>query len=383
MILKKYGALFLIIAMWLGTVHAQTWQAKMGELSKSLSEIVPDLFSASSNRDKQAFKEKVAKIYTISSQLDQSMGHGIKSPDGDPTIPYIAELFRKDIERAYHGVEGGQLEYAKDILRSSVAYCIACHTRNQMGPQFPLISAFADPLKKAPWIDRISFQAASRQFEVVNQEVTEQLTNPKVKNKVNGIELEKGVRIALAIAVRVQQDPQKAADLAQQVIVSAVATKDLKKSAEEWNKDILAWRGEKKKTYKTDKDLIDDARVLVGKSANESFSALRPGTEIRYLRASLLMHELLRRFPQSTHQAEGLFLIGLSYDVLQDLGLWSLHEMYYQACIEKQPHTSLSKRCFDRYKDSVTLGYSGSSGTHIPQAVQLDLSRLQSLATPK
>jgi hypothetical protein len=94
------------------------------------------------------------------------------------------------------------------------------------------------------------------------------------------------------------------------------------------------------------------------------------------------MHDLLGRFPQSSYSAEGLFLIGLSYDVLQDLGLWSLHEMYYQACIEKQPHSRLAQRCFERYKDSIILGYSGSSGMHIPGAVQVDLSRLQALARP-
>jgi hypothetical protein len=92
------------------------------------------------------------------------------------------------------------------------------------------------------------------------------------------------------------------------------------------------------------------------------------------------MHELMSRFPESPFLAEGLFLIGMSYDVLQDLGLWSLHQMYYQACIEKQPHSKLARRCYERYKDSIVFGYSGSSGIHIPPAVQLDLSRLENLA---
>jgi hypothetical protein len=380
---KKWLIVLAVIVGLAGAeVQAQTWQSKMTELSKALSDIVPDLFGVSSVRDKQAFKDKAGKIYAISSQLDQSSGHGVKTPDGDPTIPYIAEMFRKDIERAYHSIEEGQIEYAKDLLRSSVSYCIACHTRSQMGPKFPLLNAFSEPLKKAPWIDRISFQAASRQFDAVNDSVMEQLSKTKAANRVDPIQIEKSVRIALAVAVRVKQDPEAAAKLAGQVMQSAVTASDLKRNAEQWNKDILVWKAERKKTYASDKEMIEAARALIGKSVDDKYSSLRPGSEIRYLRSSLIMHDLLGRYPQSPYLAEALFLIGLSYDVLQDLGLWSLHEMYYQACIEKQPHSRLAQRCYERYKDSIVLGYSGSSGTHIPGPVSMDLSRLEALAKP-
>jgi len=360
-----------------------TWRSKMRELSQALSDIVPDLFSGINLRDRQQLENKMSKIYAISNQLDQSSGHGVKVPDGDPTIPFVASMFNKDIERAYHGLQNGQVEYSKMLMRSSVSYCITCHTRSQMGPKFPLLNAFSEPLKKAPWIDRITFQAASRQFDAVNQAVSEQLGAKPAAAKVSPLELEKSVRIALAIAVRVQQSPQQAADLVAKIMASSQATADLKKNAEQWNKDILAWKAERPHTYNTDVELVEAARRLVGRAAEESFSSSRPGAEIRYLRASLLMHELLRRFPDSSHSAEGLFLIGLSYDVLQDLGLWSLHEMYYEACIEKQPHSGLARRCYERYKDSIILGYSGSSGVHVPADVRLDLSRLEILAKPQ
>ncbi|NJM09967.1 MAG: hypothetical protein HC883_03500 [Bdellovibrionaceae bacterium] len=54
--------------------------------------------------------------------------------------------------------------------------------------------------------------------------------------------------------------------------------------------------------------------------------------------------------------------------------------MYYTACIEKVPHSGLAEQCFKAYEESITLGYSGSSGTHIPSAVRKHLNNLKEKA---
>lgn len=359
----------------------KTWQSQMRDLSQALSDIVPDLFSVSSMRNKQEFKNKTQKIYSISLSIDQGAGHGVKTPDGDLTLPYIAQLFREDIERAYRSVEAGQIEYAKNILRSSVSYCIACHTRSQMGPQFPLLQSFSEPLKGASWVERISFQAASRQFDTVYQEVMGQLRDGHTLT-ATPMELEKGIRIALAIGVRVKQSPQQALLLARSVSESKLTSAAMKKDADLWIADLKAWGSEKKSVYKSDIDYISTARKLIGNKTGDEDPVWTAGSEIKYLRASLLMHDLLGAYPKSPFTAEALYLIGLSYDVLHDFGIWSLHEMYYQACVEKKPHSQLARRCYARYKDSIILGYSGSAGTNIPSSMQIHLSRLESLANP-
>lgn len=192
------------------------------------------------------------------------------------------------------------------------------------------------------------------------------------------MDLERGSRVALAIAVRVKKDPDRAAFLTDAILHSPNATVAMKTSARAWEKDIRQWQSEKNPSYSSDKDLLTAARKLIGTPG--SATAGDDDSAVKYLRASVLMHDLLREYPKSENTAEALYITGLSYEPLRELGLWSLHEMYFLACIDKAPHTKLSEQCYERYNDSVTLGFTGSSGTHIPAAVKKHLESVKQRA---
>lgn len=364
--------------------HAQQsdWNSKMRELSKAMSEALPELYAGSAPLNREQFKDKVRNIYFISRDIDESAHHGAISNDKDITIPYLSHLFREEIERAYWSLESGNDHYAKGVVRSSVSYCIACHTRTEMGPQFPLIASLTSKSKWTSWIDRVSFLAASRQFDGAYDEVLKQLKSSELPSDIKANDLEKSLNIALSISVRVKQN----ADLAEALAVAASNSKhlapDVKKRAAIWINDIQQWKKEKKPDLKTADSYMVAARKLVGKLMTNGEMTWIHGNEVRFLRSSVLMHELLARYPASPDGAEALYLIGISYDVLQDLGIWSLHDMYYQACIERKPHSDVARRCYERYKESVTLGYSGSGGVRIPGSVQIQMSRLERLANP-
>ena len=354
------------------------WRAKMSELSTALSEAIPCLYAASEQNCKD-FSGKVKRLYEISNQLDGKFGH-VTKPDSDPALPYIAGLLREDIARANQSIQEGHVEYAKSVVRFSVAYCIACHTRTRMGTEFPLIKAFSEPLKHASWIEKLEFQTASRQFDPVLAEVTKQLESPGTTG-ISPMDLDRASRMALSVIVRFKQDPDRAMFLTEAIIKSKSATFAMKESAKQWKKDIRVWQDEKNKKYATDKDLIEAARPLAAIDAADV--PLGGHNEVRFLRASALMHDLLRRFPKSNYAAESLYYIGLSYDALREIGLWSLQEMYYLACIDKAPNTEQSAKCFRRFEESVTLGYSGSSGTHMPSAVRRHLDGVKQKAIVK
>lgn len=378
---------FFVFLLLGRSVHAEkvvpkSWREQMGELSQALKDIGPDLFSKSKTPGSKAFKAKAKKLYDISKAIDPDTSHGAQVPDQDPTLPYLSSLFREDMGRAYRSLQAGHIDYAKGVIRSSVSYCIACHTRSNSGAQFPLLSSFSSQLSTASWVDRISFQAASRQFDPVYNEVVRQLKGRQEK-QVTAMDLEKGVQIALAITVRVKQSPEQAMTLAKSVFNSPLMNDFMKKKAQLWIKDIGDWQREGPRTYEKDADYLAQATQLVGILDAKSEAAWKPGSEVKYLRASMLMHQMLGKYPNSPLAAEALYLTGLSYDVLQDLGIWSIHEMYYQACIEKKPHSELAERCYERYKESVIFGYSGSAGTFVPDIVQIHLKQLQRMAEVK
>jgi hypothetical protein len=355
------------------------WKARMGELSRELAQIVPYLY-VDSKESNESFKKEVKDLYEAARKIDAGQGHPTEFPDGDPALPFIAGMLRQDVERAYESANEGHLDYAKQVVRQSVAYCIACHTRTAGGARFPIMSAFDEPLKNAKWVEKIEIKAATRQFEPVITEVMTKLAEPSLVG-VAPLEMENAVRTALAIAVRVNDDPERAEFIARAVEKSSAVTVSLKRAAGTWLKDIAKWREEKKAEYATDLDLIRAARRLAEPSGDVEMHGFAHD-DIRFLRATVLMNDLLRRFPKSAYAGEAYYLIGISYDSLAELGLWSLDEMYLLACIEKVPHTPQAKQCFRRYKESVTLGYTGSSGTHLPKAVIQHLKRVEKQATP-
>jgi hypothetical protein len=104
--------------------------------------------------------------------------------------------------------------------------------------------------------------------------------------------------------------------------------------------------------------------------------------EVVYLRASSVVHEWMRFFPQGKYLHEAYLFAGICYEVLHSVNLGELHEMYYEACIKQSPHTETARNCFRRYEQSIYLGYTGTSGTHLPAEVIRKSRILEEVAQP-
>jgi hypothetical protein len=105
--------------------------------------------------------------------------------------------------------------------------------------------------------------------------------------------------------------------------------------------------------------------------------------DVLYLRVSLAAHELLSRFGEGKHTSETLLLLGNAYDLLDDYLMSPLPEMYYETCIRRSPHSAVAEQCYQRYEAGVYFGYTGSSGTSIPEDIASVMNELKELARPK
>src|SRR6185437_9047466 len=140
----------------------------------------------------------------------------------------------------------------------------------------------------------------------------------------------------------------------------------------EWQRDIQTWKKEKPSKDSSAAEMIASAKKLIAKGQDS------PGHgEVSFLRGSSLLHNFLKSYPKAPGRPEAFYLLGLSYTRLQDLALWNLQEMYFRACIAEAPHTEIAEKCYQKYEDSVVMGFSGSSGVHIPPDVLLQMRRLK------
>ncbi|MGZ3722919.1 MAG: hypothetical protein ACXVA9_08325 [Bdellovibrionales bacterium] len=152
----------------------------------------------------------------------------------------------------------------------------------------------------------------------------------------------------------------------------AVATQ-----AEAWRDSLKKWKKEKVHVVKKPKDLFEQVENRFKNAEKLQQYEKDHSGDVEYLRATAMLHEDLKILKKPDDQANALYLLGRAYEVLDELGSWNLHETYYEACVEKAPKAEVAKRCYSRLEASLYMGYSGSSGTHLPAEERERLKRLK------
>jgi hypothetical protein len=355
----------------------------MQRLSTLLSDVLPDIVS-----DAPLSSDATEKVKKITAEL-KGLAHNIKKeskssfpPDSDPSLAFLSTLFEKQINLADSALKGGNTEYAKNSLRMVTSYCISCHTRTDQGPSFPSLPLSPKTKSLSPFAKAQLF-AATRQFDRSLSEFEKIIKDKSIASQ-QPIDWGKAVRHAFTLSIRVKQDPIKTEQIMKD-IKSLPATPELfREFTKAWETSIAQWKGESKKTFENELALLQEAERLLKKAEGMQKYPLDHSADIEYLRVSVLAHEILSRFPQGTKTAEALLLAGTAYDVLGDRLISPLPELYYEACIEKSPKTPVAKTCYSRYKSNIDFGYTGSSGTSIPEDISTHLKNLakQSGAEP-
>lgn len=359
-----------------------SWNAKMAEIATTLTALIPYLFDDKKFQDpqnSQQILQLAKKLRDLAHSIDQTkMG----SPDhvvaegADPAITLISHAFKDELERGYESLSSGNWEYGRRSYQTSVSYCISCHTRSNIGPQFP-ITNFDTQFKSLPPVQRMMLLAATRQFDASLVEYSSNSAKP-----MDPFDLERATRVAMAVSIRVKNDPDHALMLLHLASQKQGAIGMFKEDLTSWRKSLVAWKEEAPARSNSESDLLKQANDLIHKAKLQQMYPMDAKGDIYYLRATSILHRLLKEYPNSSHIAEILYLNGLCYETLRDLGFWSLHEMYYEACVVNAPHSDIGQKCFKHLKDNITEGYTGSRGTNIPAKVVEKMETLEVLARP-
>ena len=353
------------------------WREKMQELYHSLVEITTDTSSEqrfNSPENRSRIEKNAKKLMDRAHELGQK---GV-SPDADPTIQMIAGLFQDETKRAYLALKHGNRAYARGVLNQVGSYCIACHTRNPSGPSFTSLPL--EPTSKTlSVLEQGRFYAATRQYDRAFDAFLK-VVDDSAAPVQRPLEWEQAIRSGLSIAVRVKKDPDQAQSLVERVIGAKKAPFFLRQDALKWKESIAAWREEIPRRALTEEGLYVEAMQLIAQARELQKYPMDHAADVLYLRATAVLHELMQKAPQGRHVQDALFMAGVCYDVLRPLNLDDLHEIYYEACIKKVPHSPTAEVCYRRYEQSTYEGYTGSSGTHIPGEVREKLDQLEKLA---
>ena len=354
------------------------WSKRMDELRNLLSELLPTVISDKEFNSPQNFKTIEAEAKKLA-ELTHGMPEG-RLPDADPSINLIAGLFKNEINNAYTHLINGRREYARAVLKSVPRYCIACHTRSSSSLD---LSSLQQDVPKVldTSLEKAEFFDATWQFDRALNEF-EKILNDSELSKDHQLEWQRAAYYAIATSVRVKRDPDRALAVVKLIINGEDVPQFMKRDALRWQQSLLQWKNETAREFKTANDLLNEADRLMSVASNlQKYPTDRSG-DISYLRASSYLHDFLSQYPNNPDTSKALLMLGTCYEILQAPELWFVDELYYEACIRNSPNTEIAETCFDRYEQSIFLGYSGSSGVSLPYDVKKNLKELKKLATP-
>lgn len=360
------------------------WTAKMAQLRSTVSDLISDLVST-----ENLGKEKVRKRVIENATKLSSLAHDIEvkteekdeakaAPDFDPTLQFVAEAFEEETTRAVKALKQGHVEYAARTLKAATQYCIACHTRSAGGPEFKDLGD-ASTLKKLSEFDAAEYLAAVRSYDEALKRYEKIVRNPKWIDG-NPYWWERAFRRAVAILIRVKQDPQETLNLASYVAESSHAPLYVREYAKKWVESARKWKTEAKREAKTVSGLLGEGRRLVAAAREMQEYPMDRTGDLLYLRATAVLHDLMAKGPEGKQLSEALYLTGLASEVLQDAYFWTLHELYYESCIRHSPDTPVARQCYVQLESAVYAAHSGSAGVFLTDEVRKDLAEMKELA---
>ncbi|MEC9281565.1 MAG: hypothetical protein VX642_02550 [Bdellovibrionota bacterium] len=372
--MRKHLLISLLILPTLAFAKTESWRLEMQKMRASISKLSIFLFSDkefSNNTQTKEISEGLNYLVKVSDQLDGKIKDSSES--GDPAFPYIIEQLKEDLKTGQKAFKEKNYAFAKSTLKSALNRCFQCHTQAYKKTQW------SAPHKQyvSKWLsteEKINYLVAMRDFASAKMFLEERIDG-FVSSKESKLEMENILSKYAVVAIRM--------NLKKEEILSKLEAFYAKLKM----KDSLAAKTQKLiESIKDlpdlkDRDSLPKIKKLVSKAENKKEYITDDSALIESLIAAQSLHDLLReKKVKDSEKAEVYFLLGQSYQNINDPAFWDMHENYYEYCVRNKPHSALAKKCFAEFKDSIVFRNTGSAGTNLGLREKLRINQLQKLS---
>jgi len=357
---------------------AEAWPSQMQNLEQSLNQMIPLIYDRAEFTDTRNEKKIRSGMESFSKSVhDISPDKSQKLVGLDPLFTFTLNRFRGDLNRAVESFDSGHKEYSRSVMKSVVGHCFRCHTRNAVGPEFKGGDLQLSGLRLNR-LEKSDLLVASRRFDEALTTL-ESIVDDSSEARDFPFEVERALRRYLSLMVRVKKEPSRAMTKLDRFLERKAVPYYLLEDTRKWRKSLEAWSGSITTPASNVKDPIVAAKGIIQKARKGQEYRRDHSADTEYLVATSILHDGLTGMKRASQLAEAYFLLGESYEVLGDLGYWNLHEFYFESCVREWPKGPLARKCYERLEESVFVGYSGSSGVHVPFHEKKRLDELKSL----
>lgn len=318
------------------------------------------------------------KIRAALAQLAERAAHVSAHVGGDDRrIQFLGGSLSRESRDALERFDDGQIDAAQFYVQRLTDFCVACHSRLPSSSDSPLASDFVNDkeLSKLSLVRQAELQVATRRFDDALQSHEAVFASPNI----HPAQLLDPLTAYLTVAIRVKNDLRRPIP----VLVKLSGRPDLWANL---RSDVLGWIAtlERYAAQPESKPSLADARALL----EESLEYMRYPTDrqvlVHYLLASSKLHRYLEAHAGESGPdvAEAYYLLGLIDSRTSINYFVSEADFYLETAIRLSPGTPISQEAYTLLEEEAVVGWSGSSGTHMPLDVQKNLAALRKLAYP-
>jgi hypothetical protein len=355
---------------------SQAWPGQMQGMAQDVKKLLPFLY------DKQAYANPKNRDQIRQHLKDFSQAaHQVNARTGqaflgdDLLIEYSLNNLREDLNRALTTFDNGQLEYSRSVAKATMGHCFRCHSVGSAGASAAWDVEEVSHLSLAP-LEKADLLVATRKFDKALTYMESMLNSPEFL-KAYAFDFEAMLRRYLALIIRVENAPQRALSELDKILNRGETPQYIAQQAEGWRRSLNEWVGEKRRPPKSANGLLAQVEKRFKRAQGIQHYERDHAGDVEYLRATSMLHQGMKFLTEAEDQARALLWLGRAYEVLDELGSWNLHESYFEACLFKAPKSETAKKCYGRLEASLTMGYSGSAGTHLPPEEKERLRRLK------
>ncbi len=334
----------------------------MQDIAGEVRDLIPFLYNSQAFQDPKNAPRIKLDLKKFAEKTHQITPEMSKAHFGqDPLQNFAIEGMKVDLSRALEAFEQGRTEYARNTAKAATVHCFSCHSVAKTGQMAAWdLSGFSN-LELAP-VEKVDLLVALRRFEEAEKYMEARLKDQNYL-KDAPFDFETLLRKYFSLMIRIENNPNRPLKELDRILSENKMPVYVADQARGWRTSLREWsRSLPPKKF----DLLEQSRARLKRGRElQQFPKDHTG-DVEFLRATQMLHEYLRSQPGVEKRADAYLLLGQAYEVLDDLGYWNLHEVYYESCIKAVPKTDLAKQCYGRFEASVYFGFSGSSGTHIP-----------------
>jgi hypothetical protein len=348
----------------------------MRAIFQALTAVVPLSLSEKTFQDAANRQRLHDALQALSNHAMQLAQHGQHTP---PDFDFLRRSLRDDAQKAFELFASEDFEESRFILQHLTDNCFLCHSRLPSSRAFPLGKRFLErmPMNQLDPHERMRLAVAARQFDTALTSCETLFRSPELP--AVQIDLMALFEDYLRIAIRVNDDFPRAIHTLETFQRRPDVPTYLAHLLTAWIEALHTLQAAPSHESGRDNELTRARSLIQQGQRRNRYLADRQGL-VHFTLASGLLHRFVNSSAKTKPQlAEAYYLLGVAESYMPRTSWIPETEFYLETAVRLAPHSPFGKQAFTFLEEYLLMGYSGSSGPHLPLDIQKRLDDLRGL----